>query len=108
MIVEGVADMMFVLTCAGKPTAAICHGPWMFCSAKILTGKKVTCFYSIKDDLTNAGYEHVVCRITLVYCAREILAGEKLVNLANLELFAKTFLTNVHKYVCQKCIWHMH
>lgn len=39
----------------GKPTAAICHGAWMFCSAKILKGKKLTCFVAIKDDVENAG-----------------------------------------------------
>lgn len=39
----------------GKPVAAVCHGPWMLCSAKILNGKRATCFYSIKDDVTNAG-----------------------------------------------------
>lgn len=45
----------------GKPTAAICHGPWMFCSARILDGKPVisgrraTSFQAIKDDLINAG-----------------------------------------------------
>lgn len=40
---------------SGKPTAAICHGAWMFCSAKILKGKKLTCFVAIKDDVENAG-----------------------------------------------------
>ena len=40
----------------GKPTAAICHGAWMFCSTKILKGKKLTCFVAIKDDVENAGY----------------------------------------------------
>jgi protease I len=39
----------------GKPVAAICHGAWMLCSAHVLTGKKVTCFHSIKDDVINAG-----------------------------------------------------
>lgn len=38
-----------------KPVAAICHGPWMLCSAGVLRGKKITCFHSIKDDVTNAG-----------------------------------------------------
>ncbi|XP_069135647.1 putative cysteine protease YraA [Argopecten irradians] len=38
-----------------KPIAAICHGAWMFCSAKILKDKKVTCFVAIKDDVENAG-----------------------------------------------------
>ena len=40
---------------AGKPVAAICHGPWMLVSAKILKGKKATCFCSIMDDVINAG-----------------------------------------------------
>lgn len=39
----------------GKPVAAICHGPWMMASADILKGRQVTSFFSIKDDLVNAG-----------------------------------------------------
>jgi protease I len=39
----------------GKVLAAICHGPWMLCSAKCLEGKKVTGFYAIRDDVENAG-----------------------------------------------------
>ncbi len=39
----------------GKIIAAICHGPWVLISAKIIKGKKVTGFFSIKDDLINAG-----------------------------------------------------
>lgn len=39
----------------GKIIAAICHGPWMMASCCNLEGKKVTAFYSIKDDLVNAG-----------------------------------------------------
>lgn len=35
--------------------AAICHAPWMLVSAGIVNGKKVTSFYSIKDDVVNAG-----------------------------------------------------
>jgi protease I len=44
---------------AGKPIAAICHGPWMLALARIVEGKTVTSFFSIKDDLTNAGAEWV-------------------------------------------------
>lgn len=43
----------------GKPVAAICHGPWVLCSTTGLKGKKVTCFHSIKDDVTNAGGTYV-------------------------------------------------
>jgi len=39
----------------GKPNAAICHAGWMLVSADILENKKVTSFYSIKDDIQNAG-----------------------------------------------------
>ena len=44
---------------ADKPIAAICHGGWMLASACDLKGKKVTSFFSIKDDLLNAGAEYV-------------------------------------------------
>ena len=46
---------------AGKPIAAICHGPWMLCSARkangepIVKGRKATSFHAIKDDVINAG-----------------------------------------------------
>ena len=40
----------------GKVIASICHGPWLLCSAKVLQGKRLTCFHSIKDDVINAGY----------------------------------------------------
>ena len=42
-----------------KLIAAICHGPWMMASACDLKGKKVTSFFSIKDDLVNAGAEYI-------------------------------------------------
>ena len=43
---------------AGKVVAAICHGGWMLASAGIARGKKLTCFFAIKDDLVNAGAEY--------------------------------------------------
>lgn len=39
----------------GKILAAICHGPWMLCSANCLKGRQVTGFSSIRDDVENAG-----------------------------------------------------
>jgi protease I len=38
-----------------KLVAAICHGPWLLISAELTKGKKMTCFFSIKDDLINSG-----------------------------------------------------
>lgn len=40
---------------AGKPVAAVCHGPWVLCSTPALKGRKATGFSSIRDDMTNAG-----------------------------------------------------
>jgi protease I len=39
----------------GKVVAAICHAGWMLASAGIARGRRVTSFYSIKDDMINAG-----------------------------------------------------
>lgn len=38
-----------------KIVAAICHAGWMLISAGIIKNKKVTSFFSIKDDMINAG-----------------------------------------------------
>jgi len=40
---------------AGKIVAAVCHGPWVLISAKIVKGKRVTGYFAIKDDIINAG-----------------------------------------------------
>jgi protease I len=42
---------------AGKTVAAICHAPWLFASAGIAKGKKMTSWPTIQDDLKNAGAE---------------------------------------------------
>ncbi len=44
---------------SGKIIAFICHAGWVPISAGILKGKKVTGFFSIRDDLVNAGAEFV-------------------------------------------------
>ena len=43
----------------GKVVAAICHGPWVLCSTQALKGRRVTCFFAIKDDVINAGGQYV-------------------------------------------------
>ena len=42
---------------AGKPIAAICHGPWTLIETGALEGRQVTSYKSIKTDLINAGAE---------------------------------------------------
>lgn len=52
-----IAAIHFVrdLNARGKLVAAICHGPWVLCSANVLRGKRATSFFAIQDDVANAG-----------------------------------------------------
>jgi protease I len=40
---------------AGKPIAAICHAPWELISAGLARGRTMTSYYTIQDDIRNAG-----------------------------------------------------
>lgn len=47
--------ILFKMNQQKKRIGAICHGPWLLCSAKICKGRTLTCFPGMKDDLINAG-----------------------------------------------------
>ena len=55
---------------AGKPVAAICHGPWMLVEADVVRGRTVTSWASLHTDLRNAGADWV---------DREVVTDEGLV-----------------------------
>lgn len=38
-----------------KPVAAICHGPWLLVEAKVVKGRTVTSWPSVRTDILNAG-----------------------------------------------------
>jgi protease I len=40
---------------AGKPVAAICHGPWTLVEVDVVRGRKLTSWPSLKTDIKNAG-----------------------------------------------------
>ncbi len=42
---------------AGKPVAAICHGPWSVIEVGAAKGRKIASWPSLKTDLRNAGAE---------------------------------------------------
>jgi len=44
---------------AGKPIAAICHGPWTLVEADAVRGRTMTSWPSLKTDLKNAGAKWV-------------------------------------------------
>jgi protease I len=37
-----------------KPVAVICHGPWLLVSAGLVSGRRLTSYYTIQDDIRNA------------------------------------------------------
>ena len=44
---------------AGKPVAAICHGPWVLANAGVVEGRTLTSVPNIRRDLENAGAKWV-------------------------------------------------
>jgi protease I len=40
---------------AGKPFAVICHAAWELISANLVQGRTLTSYYTIQDDIRNAG-----------------------------------------------------
>jgi protease I len=40
---------------AGKPFAVICHAPWELVSAGLVSGRTLTSYHTIQDDIRNAG-----------------------------------------------------
>jgi protease I len=40
---------------AGKPVAAICHGPWTLVEAGVVKGRTLTSWPSLRTDIENAG-----------------------------------------------------
>jgi protease I len=57
-----VLDFVREMDRAGKPVAAICHGPWVLISAGVTKGRKMTAYWSIEADVRNSGadYQHKV------------------------------------------------
>ena len=43
----------------GKPVAAICHAPWLLASAGLARDRRLTSFFTIQDDMRNAGADWV-------------------------------------------------
>ena len=52
---KGAVEFVKAFGDAGKPIAAICHGPWTLINAGIAKGKRMTSWPSLETDLRNAG-----------------------------------------------------
>jgi protease I len=54
-LVPEAIDFVRAFVTAGKPIAAICHGPWTLIDAGGVEGRRMTSWPSLRADLTNAG-----------------------------------------------------
>ena len=52
---EKILKFIFDFNKENKTIASICHGAQLLISAKIVSGRKVSGYYSVKDDIINAG-----------------------------------------------------
>ena len=52
---EGILKFIADYHASGKVVASICHAGQLLISAKLVKGRKISAYYSIKDDITNAG-----------------------------------------------------
>ncbi|WP_145947349.1 type 1 glutamine amidotransferase domain-containing protein [Paenibacillus sp. Y412MC10] len=54
---KDVLNFVKEINSAGKPIAAICHGPQILISAGLLKGRTITSYPPLQDDMVNAGAE---------------------------------------------------
>jgi protease I len=52
---QKVLDFVKEFDASQKPIAAICHAPWILVSAGVADGRILTSYFTIRDDLKNAG-----------------------------------------------------
>ncbi|WP_028046623.1 type 1 glutamine amidotransferase domain-containing protein [Cellulomonas sp. URHE0023] len=52
-------DIVRASAAAGRPVAAICHGPWALIEADVVSGRTLTSYPSLQSDLRNAGAQWV-------------------------------------------------
>ena len=52
---ETVISIVQQLAAAGKPIAAICHGPQVLAAAGVLAGRRCTAYPAVGPDVTSAG-----------------------------------------------------
>lgn len=44
---------------SGRLVAAICHAPWLLVSADLVEERRITSYYTLQDDIRNAGGEWI-------------------------------------------------
>jgi len=77
---------------AGKPIAAICHGPWTLVEADVVRGKTLTSWPSLQTDLRNAGATWVDQEVSVDSAAGFTLVTSR--NPGDLDAFGQAIVEN--------------
>ena len=56
---QNILSFIYDFVKSGKIVASTCHGAQLLISAKVTKGRKISGYYSIKDDIENSGAEYV-------------------------------------------------
>jgi len=56
---QNILDFINTFVGTGKTVASTCHGAQLLISAKVTKGRKISGYYSIKDDIENSGATYV-------------------------------------------------
>ena len=62
---------------AGKPVAAICHGPWTLIEAGVVVGRELTSWPSLRTDIENAGAAWVDQPVKVCNCGPGVLVTSR-------------------------------
>jgi len=57
--IQPVLDFIYNWDAAGKCIVSTCHGAQLLISARVVKGRKISGYYSLKDDINNAGATYV-------------------------------------------------
>ena len=56
---QNILDFIYTFVATHKTVASTCHGAQLLISAKVTKGRKISGYYSIKDDIENSGATYV-------------------------------------------------
>ncbi|MFP1624421.1 type 1 glutamine amidotransferase domain-containing protein [Streptomyces sp. 5K101] len=76
---------------AGKPVAAICHGPWTLVEADVVRGRTLTSWPSLRTDIRNAGGDWVDEQVQVCQAAPSTLITSR--KPGDLKAFCEAFTT---------------
>jgi len=54
---QSILNFVYKINEQNKLVGAVCHAGWVLISSKIISGRKATSYFAIKDDMINAGAE---------------------------------------------------